>query len=208
MNILAIGAHFDDVELGCGGSIAKHSIKGDKVYIYVATTSGYSDYAKRNIRDNDIAFKEGQNAATILGAEVIKGDFQTLKLEFNDELNIDIIRIIEDKKIDQIYTHWHGDIHHDHSSLAKATLQAGRHIKRILMYRSNWYQSPIDFRGNFYIDITETWNIKEKAIQAHESEYKRVGEKWLSFFKNEAQNAGQKIGVPLAETFELVKWIE
>jgi len=38
MNILAIGAHFDDVELGCGGSIAKHSIKGDKVYIYVATT--------------------------------------------------------------------------------------------------------------------------------------------------------------------------
>jgi len=76
------------------------------------------------------------------------------------------------------------------------------------MYRSNWYQSPIDFRGNFYIDITETWNIKEKAIQAHESEYKRVGEKWLSFFKNEAQNAGQKIGVPLAETFELVKWIE
>ncbi|HSA05558.1 MAG TPA: PIG-L family deacetylase [Candidatus Gastranaerophilales bacterium] len=208
MNILAIGAHFDDIELGCGGSIAKHTAKGDKVYIYVATTSGYSDYAKQAVRDNDVALNEGKNAAKILGAEVTRGNCETLKLEFNDELNIDIIKLIEEKKIDQIYTHWHGDIHHDHAALSKATLQAGRHVKRILMYRSNWYQSPTDFRGNFYIDITETWHIKEKAIQAHESEYKRVGEKWLSFFKNEAQNAGQRIGVPLAEVFELIKWIE
>lgn len=208
MNILAIGAHFDDVELGCGGSLAKHNLKGDKVFIYVATTSGYGDYAKKIIRDDNIAFQEGQNAANILGAEVIRGNFETLKLEFDDSLNVDIIKIIKEKKIDQIYIHWYGDVHHDHSALTKATLHSGRHVKRILMYRSNWYHSPLDFRGNFYIDITETWRIKEKAIQAHESEYKRVGQKWLNFFKNEAENAGQKIGVPLAEVFEIVKWIE
>ena len=41
--ILAIGAHFDDIELGCGGTLAKHARAGDNVYAYVATLSGFSD---------------------------------------------------------------------------------------------------------------------------------------------------------------------
>ena len=41
--ILAIGAHFDDIELGCGGSLAKHTKEGDDVYAYVATLSGFSN---------------------------------------------------------------------------------------------------------------------------------------------------------------------
>ena len=32
MNILAIGAHGDDIELGCGGSLAKHAAQGDKIF--------------------------------------------------------------------------------------------------------------------------------------------------------------------------------
>jgi Uncharacterized proteins, LmbE homologs len=208
MNILAIGAHFDDVELGCGGALAKHSRKGDKVYIYVATLSGFSNYAKQLVRGNDLALEEGRKATEILGAELIRGFFETLKLEFTDDLTVELLKIIEQKQIDQIYCHWTGDVHHDHSALAKASLHAGRHIKRILMYRSNWYHASVDFRGNFYVDITDTWTMKEEAIKAHTSEYQRVGEKWLSFFKNEAENAGQRIGVRFAEVFEVVKWIE
>ena len=41
MNILAIGAHFDDVELGCGGALVKHTEEGDDVYVYVPTVSGF-----------------------------------------------------------------------------------------------------------------------------------------------------------------------
>jgi len=208
MNILAIGAHFDDVELGCGGTLAKHSQNGDNIFIYVATLSGYSNQAKTVIRDNSIALKEGQNAAKILGATLITGKFDTLKLEFTDDVNVDILNIIEKNNINLIYTHWHGDIHHDHQSLARASLHAGRHVKRMLMYRSNWYHSVYDFRGGFYIDITDYWDVKEKAIAAHESEYNRVGKQWIEFFKNEAENAGKKIGVPLAEVFEVVKWIQ
>ena len=40
MNVLAIGAHFDDIELGCGGTLAGHVRRGDNVYAYVATVSG------------------------------------------------------------------------------------------------------------------------------------------------------------------------
>ncbi len=207
MNILAIGAHFDDVELGCGGTLAKHSAKGDNVIIYVATLSGYSNYAKKVIRDNSIAMEEGKNAAEILGAKLIRDDFPTMHLEFSDGLNLNLLNIIEENNIDTIYTHWHGDVHHDHTALSKASLHSGRHVRRILMYRSNWYHSPYDFRGNFYVDVTDYWHIKEHAIMAHESEFKSVGEKWLSFFRNEAQNAGQKIGVDLAEAFEVVKYV-
>jgi LmbE family N-acetylglucosaminyl deacetylase len=77
----------------------------------------------------------------------------------------------------------------------------------MLMYRSNWYHSVSEFRGNFYIDISQYWPIKQKAIEAHESELDRTGRKWISFFKNEAENAGQRIGVEKAEVFEIVKWL-
>ena len=75
------------------------------------------------------------------------------------------------------------------------------------MYRSNWYHSTTEFRGNFYVDITNTWEMKAAAIAAHQSEDERTGEKWIKFFKNEAENAGQRIGVKLAEVYEVVKWL-
>jgi LmbE family N-acetylglucosaminyl deacetylase len=76
------------------------------------------------------------------------------------------------------------------------------------MYRSNWYHSTQEFHGHFYVDITKTWDVKEKAILAHESEVERTGRKWVGFFRNEAENAGQRIGVKYAEIFEVVKWLE
>jgi len=208
MNILAIGAHFDDIELGCGGSIAKHVKQGDNVFVYVATDSGFVSHAQKQIRSSEVAKKEAENAMKILGVnELISGSFKTLALEFIDALNIEILRIVEEKKIECVYTHWANDIHHDHQALAKASLHACRHVQRMLLYRSNWYHSVSEFRGNFYIDISQYWSIKQKAIEAHESELERTGRKWISFFKNEAANAGQRIGVEKAEVFEIVKWL-
>lgn len=209
MNILAIGAHFDDIELGCGGAIARHVAQGDQVYVYVATDSGFVNHKKEIVRSSKIAREEAENAMAILGVkELICGPFKTLELEFVDELNVQILEIVTDKKIDLVYTHWADDVHHDHYALARASLHGCRHVPRMLMYRSNWYHSTSDFRGTFYVDISEYWRIKQKAIGAHESEMDRTGKKWISFFKNEAENAGQRIGVPMAEVFEVVKWLE
>ena len=208
MLILAIGAHFDDVELGCGGTIARHARNGDEVTIYVATNSGYSDYANRVIRKPEVARREGQSAADILGVkELICGGFPTNSLSFNDDLVCSILQLLEEKRFDMIFTHWVEDIHHDHRAVARASITAGRHVPRLLFYRSNYYDSEQVFRGNFYTDITETLKIKKEAIKAHESEYKRVGEKWLQFFMNQNQNDGQKIGVDYAECFEVLKYL-
>lgn len=209
MNVLAIGAHFDDVELGCGGVLAKHAARGDEVCVYVATLSGFSDHYNQPVRKNDAALCEGQSAMRVLGVKaLICGQFQTLAVEFVDALNVEIIRIVKEHNIGLVYTHWVGDIHHDHQAVARATLHSCRHVPRLLMYRSNWYHSAQDFRGNFYVDITDTWTAKEGAILAHESEVERTGYKWIQFFKNEAENAGQRIGVKYAEVFEVVKWLE
>ena len=209
MNILAIGAHFDDVELGCSGALARHAERGDQVYVYVPTVSGFVNQYSETVRHNDVARKEAEAAMAVLGVnELICGEFKTLEIEFIDLLNIEILKIVEEKNIDQVYCHWTGDIHHDHQAVGKATLHSCRHVPRLLMYRSNWYHSTQEFRGNFYVDITDVWDKKEKAIRAHASEIDRTGEKWIQFFKNEAENAGQRIGVQYAEVFEVVKWLE
>lgn len=209
MNILAIGAHFDDIELGCGGSLAHHVRKGDDVFAYVATVSGFSNQYAESVRSNEIARSEAEQAMKILGIrELICGRFNTLEVEFSDELNAEILRIVDSKAIELVYTHWVSDIHHDHQAVARASLHGCRHVPRLLMYRSNWYHATSEFRGNFYVDITDYWPIKEGAIRAHASELERVGGKWISFFQNEALNAGQRIGVKYAEVFEVVKWLE
>jgi LmbE family N-acetylglucosaminyl deacetylase len=208
MNILAIGAHFDDVELGCGGALARHAAQGDNVYVFVATVSGFSNQYNQAVRSNESALDEARNAMAVLGVkEMLCGNFKTLEVEFVDALNIGILKIVQEKKIDMVYAHWSGDIHHDHQAVSKATLHSCRHVPRLLMYRSNWYHSTMEFRGNFYFDITEFWSAKEQAIRAHVTEVERTGEKWINFFRNEAENAGQRIGVPMAEVFEVVKFL-
>jgi LmbE family N-acetylglucosaminyl deacetylase len=208
MNILAIGAHFDDLELGCGGTLAKHVACGDTVHAYVATVSGFKNQNNQMVRTNETALEEGKKAMEVLGVNLLCGRFETLAVEFTDELNVDILKLVEQHGIQQVYTHWVGDIHHDHQAVARASLHSCRHVPRMLMYRSNWYHSNLDFRGNFYVDITGYLETKIKAIRAHVSELERTREKWISFFLNEAENGGQRIGVKYAEVFEVVKWLQ
>ncbi len=207
MNVLAVGSHFDDVELGCGGTVANHTRNGDTVWLFVATNSGYSNYAKRVLRKQEIALEEGQKAAKILGANLICGNYETHYVEYNDDLLLSIVQIVEEKHIDIMYTHWIHDVHRDHFIVGRSSLSAGRRVPRILMYRSNYYDTYEKFSGNFYVDISETFDVKVEAVRAHQSEMNRVGEKWIRFFRNQNQNDGQKIGVEYAEAFEVVRYV-
>ncbi len=208
MIVLAIGAHFDDIELGCGGTIAKHISQGDEVIIFVATKSGYSNINGDKVRKDEVAATEGIQAIKALGVKkYILGNFATFELEFNEDLNKEILSILDKNKVDCVYTHWSGDIHHDHQALAKSTLHCCRHIKKILMYRSNWYTSDKEFRGNFFVDISDFWQTKKAAIECHVSELERTSKRWITFWLHEAENEGLRIGTKYAEVFEVVKWI-
>jgi len=207
MNILAVGAHYDDLELGCSGTLMKHIKSGDKVTMLVVTDSAYKDTNGDRVRKKEIAKREGLAAAEIIGADLISLDCETFMVPFDEGLTCEITRYIEELKIDTIYSHWTGDLHRDHQYAAKSTLMAGRHIPRFLMYRSNYYDTEKIFRPNFYSDISDFMEDKIQVIKAHESELERVRYRWLDFFIKQNENDGQKIGVKYAECFEVVRYL-
>lgn len=207
MNVLGVGAHFDDLELGCSGTLIKHVNNGDRVIMLVVTNSSYKNHSGDLIRDGDTAYKEGVKAANIIGAELICMGYETFFVPFEESLTKEIDRYIEERDIDIIYCPWVHDLHRDHHYAAKNTLMAGRHVPRFLMYRSNYYDTEQLFRGNFYSDITDVIDRKLDVIKAHESELKRVRYKWLEFFKKQNENDGQKIGVQYAECFEIIRYL-
>jgi len=208
LNVLAVGAHFDDIELGCGGTLVKHVKNKDNVAMLVVTHSGYMSYKGKLLRDKKTAFREGRKAAKILGIKkLICLEYETKNVKYCTKLIEDVNAIIDELKIDTVYTHWIHDIHQDHYAVAKATLNAARHIPRILMYRSNWYSTPQPFKGNFYVDISETINRKIKAIKAHKTEYKKFGQRWIDFIIHKNRSAGIEIETDYAEVFEVVRYL-
>lgn len=207
MNVLGVGAHFDDLELGCSGTLIKHVNNGDRVIMLVITNSSYKNHSGDLIRGGDVAYKEGVEATNIIGAELICMSYETFFVPFEDSLTKEINRYIEEFDIDIIYSPWIYDLHRDHHYAAKNTLMAGRHVPRFLMYRSNYYDTEQLFRGNFYSDITDVMDKKIEVIKVHKSELERVRYKWLEFFKNQNFNDGQKIGVQYAECFEIIRYL-
>jgi N-acetylglucosamine malate deacetylase 1 len=210
-NILAIGAHFDDIELGCGGSVTKHVASKDKVFMLVVTNSEYRNYDGKLLWRKELALKEGKKAVSILGVELdnlILFNYEAKKVPYSVDLIEKINEIIDNFKIDTIYTHWIYDVHQDHSAIGRATLNAARHVPRVLMYRSNWYSSGTPFRNNFFIDTSLYIETKIKAIRAYETECKKRGEKWIEFVRHQNRNNGIEMETQYAEAFEVVKYLQ
>lgn len=209
MKVLAIGAHADDVELGLGGTIARHVSKNDNVHILIITDSEYKNFDGTKIRTKKTACQEALKAARIMGVNKVNFlDYKTKEVKYDVNLIEDINAVIDQVEPDVIYTHWDGDINQDHSAIAQATIVAGRHVPRILMYRSNWYKSYKHFENNFYVDITDFIQTKIDAVKAHKSEHERRGSKWSDFFKYNCRIAGQEVGVEYAESFQVIKWLD
>jgi len=207
MNILAIGAHFDDAELGCGGTLAKHRTMGDRVLIHVITHSKYHNHDGTVMREKETARKEGREAARILGCEIICSNYETKQVKFGYKLIEEINKIIDDNSIDVVYTHWDHDIHQDHQAIGKASLAAGRKVNSLLMYQSNLYMNTSPFQANYFVDISDFIELKKKSILAHKSEVEKFGPDWVDFWINEAANNGKKFNVKYAEAFQLVKYL-
>ena len=205
--ILFIGAHFDDVELGCGGTIKYFTKKKDIVKILVVSNSEIKNIKNKNIiRNKNKAKQEFLKSITVLSVKDFSLlNFKTNAIEFNDKLISQIRNEIDNFKPHLIFTHWDKDVHQDHRAIGQATLSAGRHVKSILMYQSNNYISEEEFNGNLFIDISKYFNHKIKSIKCYKSELKRVNNNWLSKIKSKNMENGNKINVKFAENFKVIK---
>ena len=205
--ILFIGAHFDDVELGCGGTIKLFIKKKYNVKILILTNSEIKSLEKNSIiRDKKKAKKEFLSSIKVLGVKNYKLlDFETNSVIFNDKLISKIRAEIDEFKPNLIFTHWEKDAHQDHRAIGQATLSAGRHIPSILMYQSNNYISEEDFNGNLFIDISKNFKDKIKSIKCYKTELNRVKNAWINKVKTKDSENGNKINVKYAENFKVIK---
>jgi LmbE family N-acetylglucosaminyl deacetylase len=136
LNILAVGAHPDDIELGCGGLLLKAVSHGHNVFAYTLTR-GYAS------GDSFIRIQEFLKSAEFMGVQTAWIDN------------------FEDTKISVIYTHSKNDTHHDHRAIAESTLEAARYVPNILSY-----EMPVtkDFNPQVYYDISDVIDSKIKLI--------------------------------------------
>lgn len=211
MRILAIGAHYDDVELGCGGSLALHRRRGDAVSVCVVSHSGFASAdGSVVVRDPAIARQEGVAAAAVLGidaADVHCLDLPTNDIRVTDDLTGGLRALVDRLRPDLVYTHWTGDAHHDHRAVATASLSACRGVPRLLCYRSNLVAAEGPFPGTLQVDISETFAAKGRALAAHASEYDRVGPRWSDTILGQNRVDGALLGVEAVETFAPIRFL-
>lgn len=198
MQILAVGAHPDDIELGAGGALAKHAKQGDKIHILVMSNGERGGSATQRI-------KEAKQAAKILGASNI--DVHKLpdaKITDDVETVMKIENVVNQIQPQRVYTHNSKDTHQDHRYTALASISAARHVPEILAY-----ESPLafpSFNPQIYIDITDTLKTKIKALTIYKSQAQREYMK-AEAIEGLARYRGHQAGVKYAEAFEVIRII-
>ena len=207
-NVLAVGAHADDVEIGCGGTVALHAGNGDEVIILIMAESSYTYYDGRVLRSKEEGGIEEESAAKVLGAKkLINLGFETKNVPYSQESVEAVNEIIDKYEIEIIYTHWYHDTHQDHRRTTQAVLSAGRYVKNILMYEPEYPagRSYSGFHNQYYVDITSTFEIKMEALKQHKSQIKKYGNDFLEAVEARARHRGYEIGNKYAECFEVLR---
>ena len=179
---LIIGAHPDDPELCCGGTMIRLKQAGwDVVSIYM--TKGEAGIkGKTHEEAVEIRTKEATNACNILGARPI---FMT-QIDGNSEVNkeryAEMTDLIAAEKPDIVFTHWPLDSHADHRVCAILVYNAWRRLDYSfeLYYAEgmNGTQTTY-FHPTDYVDISTIANQKRKACNCHTSqEMEPLYQKW------------------------------
>lgn len=161
MNILVLGAHPDDIEYGCGGSLLKFAERNENIYYMILTKGEFGG-------NPEIRQKEQEKAQKFIGVKKIYwGGYKDTELP-NDRIIITHIdKIINEVSPDEVYVNYIDDIHQDHRTLARCTLAATRYIKKVFYYED--YTSHL-FEPDIFIDIEDVLEKKQKLIQAFSSQ--------------------------------------
>lgn len=200
MKIIVFSPHPDDAEVLMGGTIAQYTRSGHDVKIVLVTVPSQRE---RRI-------EESKKAAAILGAQLTVLDVDPYQMVFSRKLVESFDQIVEDFPPDAIYTSWLGDSHQDHVVVSQAAIASARYNRcSVYMYEQALPGglSPLAFRAQAFVDISETIDLKVKSVLAHESQVQNFTEQWIEGIKGRAAYMGFRISVKYAEAFEVVKHI-
>ena len=199
MNILAIGAHPDDIEYGCGGMLAKYARKGHDVYMFVA-----SDGARGG--DGAVRRREQDEAARILGVrEVFWGGSLDTEVPLSRELIARLETAIQQVAPRMIFVNSPDDTHQDHRHLAQCASSATRYVPNFLFYEG---PSTQNFAPNCSTDIADVLDLKLACLEAHRSQVTKTNIEDLTILelaRSCANFRGIQARVKYAEAFQSVR---
>ena len=207
LRLLAIGAHLDDVEIACGGTLAMGIAHGHEVTVLVMSDSSYDNYDGTVRRTEEAAREEGLAAAEKLGVRLEILHFPTKDIPHDSRVVEAIEERLNEWQPDVIFTHWPFDTHQAHRNTALSTFSAGRYFTSILMYEPMMpaARSYMAFRPQIYVDVSDYLGQKVEALKAHETEYKKYGDAWIGAIESRCRLRGFEVGVEYAEAFEVVR---
>lgn len=225
--ILAIGAHPDDVELGCGATIAKEISLGKKVGILDLTRGELGTRGSAEIRD-----LEAKEAAKILGVTVRENLTFADGFFVNDRKHqLEIIKIIRKYQPEIVLCNAIDDRHIDHPKGSKlvsnACFLAGlRKIETKLegQVQNAWRPKQVyhyiqwkNLEPDFVVDVSGYINKKMDAVKAYGSQFYDPNSKeptspissknFLDSVKYRAQDLGRLVGVDFAEGFNSERYV-
>lgn len=227
LDILAFGAHPDDVELGCAGTILKEISLGKKVGIIDLTRGELGTRGSAEIRD-----QEANAAAEILGVSVRENLGMRDGFFVNDEKHqLEIIKMIRKYKPEIVLCNAIDDRHIDHGKGSKlvsdacflsglmkiATALDGKEQEswrpKLVYHYIQWK----DIKPDFVVDITGFTDKKIEAILAYGSQFYSATSKepespissknFLESLNYRSRDLGRLVGVEHAEGFTVERYL-
>ena len=221
LDILAFGAHPDDVELGCGGTVAKEISKGKKVGIIDLTRGELGTRGSVDLRN-----QESKLASNILGLVLRENlNFKDGFFQNNESNQIEIIKVIRKYRPEIVLCNAEDDRHIDHPKAAELVssacfLSGLRKIETInngknqLEWRPKNVYHYIQWKNSspdFLVDISGFISIKLEAIKAYSSQFYDPNsnepetpistKNFIDNVINRSADLGRLIGVEHAEGF-------
>ncbi|MGZ3751893.1 MAG: PIG-L deacetylase family protein, partial [Mucilaginibacter sp.] len=165
--IVCFGAHPDDPESGCGGTLARLAVKGHDVTIIYLTTGEAGIPGKSHNESAAIRKQEAINACAILKARpVFAGQIDGDTIMDNAWL-IKVQKLLADEQPDIVFTHWPIDSHKDHQIASLLMIQTWvRSAQKFPLYFFEVCtgEQSMGFRPTDYVDISATQEQKRKAV--------------------------------------------
>jgi len=221
LDILAIGAHPDDVEMSCGATIAKEISLGKKVGILDLTRGELGTRGSAEIRD-----KEAQDAAKILGVSMRHNlEFADGFFENNHVTQLEIIKIIRKYRPEIVLCNAIQDRHIDHGKGSKLasdacflsglrkieTIHEGNHQGAWRPKHVYHYIQWNELTPDFVVDVTGFMEKKLEAVFAYKSQFYDENsnepetpissKNTMDSLSYRNQNLGRLIGTEYAEGF-------
>jgi len=165
MRILAIGAHPDDIEFGCGGTLIKYARQGHEVFLLVMTDgSGGGDGAMRRQ-------EQAESTRILKTAKLFWGEYPDTAIPLDRAIIQRVERVIQEVQPEFIFVHYHDDTHQDHRHLATSTITATRYTRNVLFYEGPTTQN---FSPSVFVDVNSVLEDKVACLRAHSSQVSKT----------------------------------